>query len=233
MTEPLRLAKHLAALLPCSRREAELYIEGGWVLVDDQTVEEPQARVAPGQQVALAPGAVARPVPPVTLLFHKPAGLDLSAFDAGSLPADHVSGAIPGGRLLRRHFTRQTLAAPLEPQASGLVVWSQDVAVLRKLRDDWARMESELVVDVQGSVPPDALQRLNAAVSQGVPVKASWQSERRLRLALKGLQPGQVESLCTQAGLAVAAVRRLRLGRIPLRGLTEGLWAYLPAHDRF
>ena len=29
MSEPVRLAKRVAALLPCSRREAELYIEGG------------------------------------------------------------------------------------------------------------------------------------------------------------------------------------------------------------
>ena len=34
MSEPIRLAKRLAALVPCSRREAELYIAGGWVTVD-------------------------------------------------------------------------------------------------------------------------------------------------------------------------------------------------------
>ena len=43
-----RLAKRLAAQLPCSRREAELYIEGGWVQVDGVVVEAPGARVAPG-----------------------------------------------------------------------------------------------------------------------------------------------------------------------------------------
>ena len=42
MTEPVRLAKRLAAQLPCSRREAELYITGGWVKVDGQVVEAPQ-----------------------------------------------------------------------------------------------------------------------------------------------------------------------------------------------
>lgn len=233
MTEPLRLAKHLAALLPCSRREAELYIEGGWVLVDGQPVEEPQARVQPGQQVTLAAGAVARPVPPVTLLFHKPAGLDLSTFDVASLPASHVPDSIPGGRLLRRHFTRQVLVAPLDPQTSGLVVWSQDVAVQRKLQEDWARVESELIAEVRGDIPVDALERLNGHMSQGVPVKASWQSERRLRLALKGLQPGQIAAMCQSAGIELASVRRLRLGRVPLRRLPEGHWAYLPQQERF
>ena len=46
MTDPIRLSKALAALLPCSRREAELYIEGGWVLVDGEVVDEPQFMVA-------------------------------------------------------------------------------------------------------------------------------------------------------------------------------------------
>ncbi len=41
MNEPVRLAKRVAALVPCSRSEAEQYIEGGWVRVDGQVVEEP------------------------------------------------------------------------------------------------------------------------------------------------------------------------------------------------
>ena len=34
MTDAIRLSKRLADQLGCSRREAELYIEGGWVRVD-------------------------------------------------------------------------------------------------------------------------------------------------------------------------------------------------------
>jgi 23S rRNA pseudouridine2604 synthase len=45
MTEPVRLAKRLAEMLSCSRREAEQYIEGGWVSVDGVMIEEPQFRV--------------------------------------------------------------------------------------------------------------------------------------------------------------------------------------------
>ena len=39
MTEPVRLSKRVADMVPCSRREAEQYIEGGWVRVDGQVVE--------------------------------------------------------------------------------------------------------------------------------------------------------------------------------------------------
>lgn len=45
MSTPVRLAKRLAELLPCSRREAELYITGGWVTVDGRVEEAPQFMV--------------------------------------------------------------------------------------------------------------------------------------------------------------------------------------------
>ncbi|NQD93863.1 RNA-binding protein, partial [Pseudomonas sp. CrR25] len=72
MTDPIRLSKRLIELVGCSRREAELYIEGGWVLVDGQVVEEPQFKVL-AQRVELHPDAVAAPLEPVTLLLHVPA----------------------------------------------------------------------------------------------------------------------------------------------------------------
>ena len=58
MTEAERLSKRLIQLTSCSRREAELYIEGGWVTVDGQVVEEPQHPVT-DEQVVLLPGAKA------------------------------------------------------------------------------------------------------------------------------------------------------------------------------
>ena len=56
MTDPIRLSKRLAELVGCSRREAELYIEGGWVSVDGNVVEEPHFKVTE-QSVELHPDA--------------------------------------------------------------------------------------------------------------------------------------------------------------------------------
>ncbi len=71
MTESIRLAKRLAEIVPCSRREAELYIAGGWVTVDGLVVEEPQFRVSQ-QKVELHPAAILVPAEPVTIVFHQP-----------------------------------------------------------------------------------------------------------------------------------------------------------------
>ena len=78
MTNPsIRLAKAVVALTGCSRREAELYIEGGWVTVDGRIVEEPQFMVEPdAMTVALLPDAAPAPIEPVTIIMHKPPGID-------------------------------------------------------------------------------------------------------------------------------------------------------------
>ena len=52
-----RLAKRVAVQQSCSRADAERYIEGGWIAVDGQVVEEPGFRVGASQTVSLLPGA--------------------------------------------------------------------------------------------------------------------------------------------------------------------------------
>jgi 23S rRNA pseudouridine2604 synthase len=233
MTEPVRLSKRLAEMLGCSRRDAEQYIEGGWVQVDGVVVEEPQHRVG-DHKIELLPGAELGELPPVTLLLHKPAGA-LAAEDAAPLlallsPDAHAADDRSGVRPLKKHFARLALCAPLETAASGLVVLTQDWRVVRKFKEDAALMEQELVVEVKGTLAPDGLERLGRSMPS---LKVSWQSENRLRFAVKGPQPGQIAWLCGQAGLQVQAVKRIRIGRVPMAGLMPGQWRYLPPLQRF
>jgi 23S rRNA pseudouridine2604 synthase len=233
--EGIRLAKRVAEAVPCSRGEAERYIAGGWVTVDGAVVEDPATRVTAQQTVALLPGAEPVDPAPVTILLHKPAGID--AAGALALIAPETLAASPNARFLRRHLARLSIVTPLEPEASGLVVLSQDWRVTRKLVEDGARVEQEYVAEVTGAIADDGLQRLNASMRvQGratVPLKASWQSEARLRLAGKDMRPGQVEAMCAQVGLTVKALRRLRVGRVALGQLPAGRWRYLHETERF
>ena len=230
MTEPQRLSKRLTQLFECSRREAELLIEGGWVLVDGVVVEEPQFKVLE-QTITLHPDAVAEPVEPATLLLHKPAGVDIA--DPQSLlqlvtlqtrTSDDDSRIRP----LKKHFSRLKPLLPLEPDACGLQVLTQDFRVERKLGDDGERIEQEWIVEVSGTIAPDGLRQLNQPG-----VKASWQNETRLRFALKNPAPGQIRQWCESVGLQVVSQKRIRIGRIAMAGLPVGQWRYLPAYKRF
>lgn len=238
MSEPVRLSKRVAQMLGCSRRQAELCIQGGWVRVDGVVVEEPQHRVGT-QRVDVASNARLEPVMPVSLLLHKPAGVDQEAAHEWLTPA-HWAGDSSGLRPLRLHFKDQQRMASLGPRASGLLVFTQDGRIARKLREDADGLEHELLVEVSGTPHPQALARINrpdhGLVMDGRPLglcKVSWQSERRLRVALKGERPGEVAFLCEAMGLQVQALRRLRIGRVALGPLAPGQWRYLLPNERF
>jgi 23S rRNA pseudouridine2604 synthase len=240
MPDPVRLAKRVIELTGCSRREAEQYIEGGWVLVDGQVVDEPQFQVL-DQNVALDPNAQLGPIEPATILLHKPVG-----FDAGDGPkpaltlvtsAKRSADDPTGIRTLRRHFARLIPVLPLERTASGLQVYTQDGRLLRRIADDGDRIEQEIIVAVSGEIAPYGLRQLCHGLSFNgrplPPAKVSWQNETRLRFAVKGVQPGQIASVCAEVGLVVIAMKRIRIGRIPLAKLALGEWRYLPASERF
>ena len=241
MTETVRLAKHLAGLLQCSRREAEQYIEGGWVSVAGQVVEEPGHRVSPEDRVELSPHATLEDIKPVTILLHKPAGHDANEtldsarelIRAGTQASDDRSGQ----RFLKKHLSNLTLVTPLETQASGLVVYSQEYSVTRKLVDASRNIEHEYVVEVAGDMAPDGLARLAHGLSwQGMPldpIKVSWQSETRLRFALKTPPAGLIAYMCGEVGLQVVSIKRLRVGRVPMAGLPAGQWRYRLGYERF
>lgn len=241
--EAIRLAKRVADLVPCSRAEAERYIGGGGVTVDGVVVEDPASRVAAEQVVALLPGASAAELPPVTILLHKPAGFNSGVGERGASALDCLSleTLISGGHaqphFLKRHLTRLTLTTPLETDASGLLIYSQDFRVVRKLLDDGERVEHEYVVDVSGGIAANGLAMLNHGLRFSgkpiAPMKVSWQSEGRLRFAAKGVRPGQIEHMCAAVGLTVTDIKRLRVGRISMGGIAPGQWRYLTDYERF
>ncbi|MET1077593.1 MAG: rRNA pseudouridine synthase [Pseudomonas sp.] len=240
MTEPVRLSKRLVELIGCSRREAEQYIEGGWVLVDGQVIDEPQFKVA-AERVELAADARLAPAEPMTLLLHKPVGIDTLKDFSAALQLITADSRWPDDRAeirtLKGHFARLEGVAPLGAEASGLVVFTQDWRIVRKLTDDAGKIEQEFVVEVAGEIAQHGLNRLNHGLTYKgwtlPPAKASWQSENRLRFALKAAQPGQIAQMCAAVGLTPMAIKRLRIGGVPLAKVQPGQWRYLAPGEKF
>jgi len=236
MSEPTRLSKRLIELKGCSRREAELFIEGGWVTVDGEVIDEPQFKVT-HQAVVLDPQAKAVAPEPVTLLFHQGADMTpeqaLAALTADNLSAEHRFGRRP----LKGHFLRLTCAGELQANAGGLQVFTQDYRMLRKLTDDKGKIEHEYLVEITGEMSPHGLNRLHhGATYKGreLPaVKCSWQNETRLRFAMKNPQPGLLAQLCASVGLTIVSMRRLRIGGVSMGKLPVGQWRYLAINEKF
>ena len=240
--DAIRLAKRVAAQLGCSRAEAERYIAGGGISVDGEIAEDPASRVLPSQDVRVLPGASAEEAPPVTILLHKPAGFNSGVGARGApalecLTSESLAQGHGQPRFLKRHLSKLTLTSPLETDASGLVVYTQDFRVARKLVDDAARIEQEYIVDVTGSIQEGGLALLNHGLTFNgkpiAPMKVSWQNEHRLRFALKDVRPGLIDHMCRAVGLEIMEMRRIRIGRVPMAGLQVGQWRYLLDYERF
>jgi 23S rRNA pseudouridine2604 synthase len=240
MPDPVRLAKYVANLAQCSRSEAEQYIDGGWVAVDGRVVRDPSHPVS-SEVVTLDPAAQLDAIEPATILLHKPVGYDAikgRQAAAGLVqPQTRWPDDPSGVQLLDRHFHRLTPLVPLDADASGLMVLTQDGRVWRRLTEDRDEIEQEFVVEVSGQIAPYGLYKLNHGLHYGGrplrPCKVSWQNEFRLRFALKGVQGGQLRDMCAQVGLEVVAIRRIRIGKVPLAKLPVGMWRYLPVGERF
>lgn len=235
----IRLAKRVADQVPCSRREAELYIEGGYVLVDGVTVEEPGARVEPRQTVALAPDASLLEITPVTIIVNKPEGVNAGIGTDGKpilacLREEARVETMRGERFLKRHLKNLAMEPWLDTQATGLVVLTQEFGVSRRLQEG---LEQEFIVEVEGKLIDNGLALLNHGLPFNgkplPPLKASWQNEHRLRFAVKAPKPGQIAHMCRLVGLEVVSMKRIRIGRIAMSSLPLGQWRYLKPGERF
>ncbi len=259
-----RLSKRVMQLKDCSRSEAEQYITSGFVTVDGVVVEDPPHRVSDAAVVALSPEATLLALQEVTFVLNKPPQwLDgVEDEDDDEVPRVRAGGRgkpapqnaralltsekqwaqdVTQQKFLKRSTQHLDACVPLEAGASGLVIFTQDWRVTRKLEEHLQDMEHEYMVDIPQAVTPEQMQTLTRLLKDPrenlPPVKASIGSNTptstRLRVAIKGAHPGLIAYVLGKVGLPIAAVHRTRLGRVALGQVPVGQWRYLAGYEKF
>lgn len=227
-----RLAKQVAHQMSCSRAEAEQYIEGAWVKVDGQTVETPQYRVQAHQTITIDPQARLEDLQPISIVLNKPADCDFGEVHRLLTPAHHARDAT-GIRTLQRHFKQLECHIPLADAASGLLIFTQDWRVIRKLEEDKNTIEHEFMVEVQGNISAQTLENMQRTTKADgaypltkISLSSSSPQRSTLRFAVKGWHKGWISFLCQSAQIEITAMRRTRVGRVNLGDLPVGQWRY-------
>ena len=240
----LRLSKRMAELGLCSRREADEYIEKGWVRVDGRVVSELGARVKPGQAIELDRRGQTAQDRRVTILLNKPVGYVSGQAEDGYEPASVLITAEnrwaedpSETRFLNTHHRGLAPAGRLDIDSIGLLVFTQDGRIARALIGEDSAIEKEYHVRVEGSLDAEGLKLLNHGLSLDGealrPAKVSWLNEDQLRFVLREGKKRQIRRMCELVGLKVVGLKRVRIGRVMLGNLPPGQWRYLGANELF
>ncbi len=248
MTEPLRLSKRMSELGLCSRREADVWIEKGWVRVDGKVVSELGSKVLPSQHVTIERQAAAEQSKLVTILINKPMGYVSGQAEDGYQPA--VTLIKPENRWAEDRATTQfhptqlrslVPAGRLDIDSIGLLVLTQDGRVAKQLIGETTDVEKEYLVRVQydrpGRLPENQLLKLQHGLTMDgkelLPAKVRWQNDDQLSFILREGKKRQIRRMCDMVGLKVLGLKRVRIGNIKLGDLPVGEWRYLDTDEGF
>ncbi len=227
----------------CSRREADELIAAGLVKVDGQIVNQLGSKVLPSVTLEILPRARQILSEKVTILLNKPKGY------VSSQPEDGYDAAIklltatnqdPGDKkpLHASHLRGIATAGRLDIDSQGLLVFTQDGVVAKKLIGENSAVEKEYIVRVAGQLANHDLQRLRngSLVIEGralKPAQVEWINDEQLRFVLKEGMKRQIRKMCEAVGLRVLGLKRVRIGQIALGKLPEGQWRFLRSGETF
>ena len=227
----------------CSRREADSYIERGWVRVNGEVVSLLGSKFPSGVRIELSREAAKTQDRRVTLLLHKPLGYvsgqpeDGHQAAATLICADTLFAAPDAPRFHPSHARGLAPAGRLDIDSTGLLVLTQDGRIARQLIGEDSDIEKEYLVRVSGHLSEAGLQLLNHGLSLDDrklrPAKVSWQNADQLRFVLKEGRKRQIRRMCELVGLQVAGLKRVRIGHVKLGDLPVGRWRHLGSSESF
>jgi 23S rRNA pseudouridine2604 synthase len=242
--EKVRLSKLMSEQGICSRREADSFIERGWVLVDGVPVTELGTKIFPNQKITLNRAARNTQEARVTILLNKPVGYVSGQAEDGYQPAVTLINAasrFPGDespiKFSPAHLYGLAPAGRLDIDSQGLLVLTQDGRIAKRLIGEDSAVEKEYLVRVQGKMNNNGLQLLNHGLELDgkplKPAKVSWQNDDQLCFILREGKKRQIRRMCELVGLKVTGLKRVRIGRVKLGNLPQGQWRYLRQDEGF
>ena len=234
-----RLSKLMSERGMCSRREADRFIEQGLVLVDGEKITELGIRIDPNQTITLVAEARRRQDQLATVLLNKPhgyvSGLPEKGYPAAVTLVTDDNRQNPDQLTPSRHGLAP--AGRLDIDSIGLIVFTQDGRIARRLIGSQSRIEKEYLIWVEGALDADKIERLRHGLHlDGKPLrpaKIDQLKEKLLRFTLLEGRKRQIRRMCEQLDLRVTRLLRVRIGAVKLGALKEGKWRLLQPGETF
>lgn len=239
----VRLSKLMGEKGICSRREADVFIERGLVLVDGKVVSELGTKVHPNAKITLKTGAKSLQDKKLTVLLNKPLGIvscqpEKNYKEALSLIRnENRDPKFKTQQKLPPKLIKFAVAGRLDINSKGLLVLTQDGRIAKQLISQDGEIEKEYLVRIEGEVTPSKINHLQFGLSlDGKPLKPATVEEldtHFLRFVLKEGRKRQIRRMCEEVDLKVSSIKRVRIGNVKLGSLKLGQWRFLEDHEAF
>ncbi|MCI0525375.1 MAG: pseudouridine synthase, partial [Acidobacteria bacterium] len=129
------------------------------------------------------------------------------------------------------HLKGLAVAGRLDIDSQGLLLFTQDGRLAKKIVGADSGVEKEYIVRVTGQLPDDKLRLLQSGLEIDrrplKPAQVEWINRDQLRFVLKEGRKRQIRRMCDLVGLKVVGLKRVRIGNIRLADLPEGKWRFL------
>lgn len=217
-----RIAKYLAHAGVCSRREAEVLISEGKVMVNGERLDSPAVKVFSRDQVKVMGKLVKPPEATRMWLYHKPAGLITATRDPEGRPTifDHLPKTLP----------RVVTVGRLDLTTEGLLILTNDGELARKMELPSTGLERHYRARAHGKVTEEGLQELaKGAIVDGIeysPIQATLDrttgTNNWLSVVLREGKNREVRKALASIGLTVNRLIRIQYGPFTLGDLPSG-----------
>jgi 23S rRNA pseudouridine2604 synthase len=243
MEDFIRLSKLLSQRGICSRREADEYIEKGWVYVNGECVDVLGTKVSPDATVTLKKELYKQQENKVTILLNKPLGY------VSCLPEDGYSSSIElitqenqdtyfsSNSLKPFHLRKLSVAGRLDINSKGLLVLTQCGVIAKQLVGEDSNIEKEYFVRISGELTDEKCTLLEYGLSlDGKALKRAKVkpiTRQTFTIILREGKKRQIRRMCELLELDAVELKRIRIGRILLGRLQVGQWRFLEPHESF
>jgi 23S rRNA pseudouridine2604 synthase len=239
----IRLSKLLSEKGICSRREADDYIQKGWVFADGECITVLGTKVSKEAKVELKKEGFEAQKSKITLLLNKPLGY-LSTIGEEQYPSalelikEETHLKEPHEKPFSFSFLEKlSFAGRLDVNSKGLLVLTQCGAIAKQLIGEDSEVEKEYFVRIKGVLSHQKCSLLEYGLAlDGETLKKAIVkklSDTTFKIILKEGKKRQIRRMCELLGLDVCELKRVRIGKIEIGTLPLGKWRYLKPSETF
>ena len=216
--EETRLNKYLASCGICSRRDADKLIEQGVVTVNGRPAEQGM-KVTARDEICVRGKKVAGRDKTVVLAYYKPIGIVCTERDvhAKKIVADQI-----------KYPVRVTYAGRLDKDSEGLLLMTNDGALIEAMMRGANRHEKEYIVKTTKEWTDEALSNMRGGIYLEEldvttrPCVVEQLGPKTIRMIITQGLNRQIRRMCKTQGYEIASLKRVRVVNIELGNLKSG-----------